>query len=288
MDEGGLSDRNVSERLAAIERQLDALRQLVTRAYEGTPAQAAQLHTRRREPAWERAYDDGPLVSVRIGTYRRGDLLFDRALRSVRAQTHAHWEAIVVCDGPEPDTAARIAALGDERIRCVQRPRNGPYPPDGIARWQAAGAHPFNEGAGLARGAWIAPLDDDDEWTDDHLEVLLAQARRTRAEVVYGQMRAVVAGEGETWFGTWPPQLGDFGFQAAIYHAGLGDWLYDVNSHLSGEPGDWNLARRMLEAGVRFDHVERCVGTYHVAAGTRGVEFWRARIAERGALPDTA
>ena len=277
--------QTIVERLAAVEQQFEALRQLVLRAYEGTPAMTARLLRRRREPDWQRAYEPDPLVTVRIGAYRGGDLLFDRALRSVRAQTYSGWEAIVVCDGPEPGTAARIAALGDKRIRCVQRPRNGPYPADKGRRWQVAGTYPFNEGAGLARGAWIAPIDQDDEWTEDHLAVLLGRAQEVRAELVYGQMRTQVAGEGQTWFGTWPPQMGDFGFQAAIYHAGLDDFNYDVNAHLAGEPGDWNLARRMAEAGVRFDFVERIVGTYHVEAHARGLEFWRARMAERGASP---
>ena len=278
----------LATRLAAIEQQLDGLRALVLRAYERTPALATRLLERRREPAWERAYHADPLVSVRIGAYRGGDRLFERALRSVRAQSYSRWEAIVVCDGPEPETAAHIEALGDARIRCVQRPRNGPYPAEEGSRWQVAGTHPFNEGAGLARGAWIAPIDQDDEWTDDHLAVLLARAQAVRAEVVYGQMYAQIADEGRTWFGTWPPQLGDFGFQSAIYHAGLTDFLYDANAHLAGEPGDWNLARRMVEAGVRFDHVERIVGTYHVDAGARGLPFWRARMAERGSEPDAS
>jgi len=275
-------------RLEAVERQLGELRQLVQRAYERTPAMTTRLLERRRDPAWERAYDPDPLVTVRIGAYRGGETLFDRALSSVRAQTYRHWEAIVVCDGPEPETAARIATLRDARIRCVQRPRNGPYPADDGMRWQVAGTHPFNEGAGLARGLWIAPIDQDDEWTGDHLEVLLARAQETRAELVYGQLRAQVADEGETWFGTWPPRMGDFGFQAAIYHAGLVDFLYDANAYLAGEPGDWNLARRMAEAGVRLDFVERVVGTYHVAPEARGLPFWRARMAERGAVPPGA
>lgn len=273
-------------RLAEIEAQLTQLRQLVLRAYEATPLFAARLLERRREPAWNRAYEPDPLVTVRIGAHRGGDLLFERALRSVRAQTHPHWEAIVVCDGPEPDTAARIAALGDAHIRCVQRPRNGPYPAEPHARWLVAGTHPFNEGAALAAGAWIAPLDQDDEWSEDHLAVLLARAVETRAEVVYGRMHAQVADAGRTWFGAWPPQPGDFAFQAGIVHGGLTDFLYDVNAHLAGEAGDWNLARRMLEAGVRFDFVERVVGTYHVAPGDPdALAWWRTRIAERGAEP---
>ncbi len=277
--EGGALDT----RLAALERQLAELRQLVARAYEGTPAAAARLQRLRQDARWQDPYGSDPLVTVRIGVHRGGDLLFARALRSVRAQTRVRWEAVVVCDGPEPETVERIAALGDTRIRCFERPRNGPYPDDPHARWLTIGTHPFNDAVGLARGAWIAPIDHDDEWTSDHLAVLLDRARERRAEVVYGRMRACVEDEGETWFGCWPPRLGDFGFQAAIYHAGLAGMLYDANAHLVGEPGDWNLARRMLEAGVRFDHLERIVGTYHVNARTpEALAWWRARIAERG------
>jgi glycosyltransferase involved in cell wall biosynthesis len=273
----------LAARLDAIERQLAALRALAVRAYERTPALATRLLERRREPGWQRAWEPDPPVTVRIGAYRGGEPLFERALRSVRAQTHPRWEAVVVCDGPEPETAARVAALGDPRIRCVQRPRNGPYPSDPRARWQVAGVHPFNEGAGLARGAWIAPIDQDDEWDDDHLAVLLARARKGRAELVYGRLRARVAGEGEASIGAWPPAEGDFGFQAAIYHADLVDFLYDANAHLAGEPADWNLARRMLEAGVRFDFLDRAVATYHVEPRDPDARaWWRARVAERG------
>ncbi|MDX6645633.1 MAG: hypothetical protein QOK40_1360, partial [Miltoncostaeaceae bacterium] len=234
--------------------------------------------------AWAEPYAEHPLVSVRIGAHRGGDILFERALSSVRAQSYANWEAIIVCDGPEPTTVARIVELGDTRVRCVERPRNGPYPEDGVMRWHVAGVHPFNEAVSMGRGSWIAPIDQDDEWTDDHLAVLLEAGQRTRAEVVYGAFRAVVAGEGETYFGRWPPSQGDFGFQAAIYHGGLIDFLYDANAHLVGEPADWNVARRMLEAGVRFDFVDRIVGTYHVEADARSIGWWRERLATRGSF----
>jgi glycosyltransferase involved in cell wall biosynthesis len=148
-----------------------------------------------------------------------------------------------------------------------------------------AGAHPFNEGFAFAKGAWIAPIDQDDEWTDDHLEVLLAAAKDTEAEVAYGIARAIVSLAGETYFGTWPPGLGDFGFQAAIHHSCLTAFLYDANAHLVGEPADWNLARRMLEAGVRFEFVERIVTTYYVEEHAPGIGWWRDRVNERGRFP---
>src|SRR5262249_25428521 len=137
----------------------------------------------------------------------------------------------------------------------------------------------------LARGAWIAPIDHDDEWTDDHLQVLITAARQTRAEVVYGVGRVIVAGDGETYFGSWPPALGDFGFQTAIHHASLTMFLYDANAHLADEPADWNVARRMLEAGVRFDFVEQIVTTYFVDSHAPALAWWQQRLNDRGRFP---
>ena len=113
---------------------------------------------------------------------------------------------------------------------------------------------------------------------------MLATAQRARAELVYGRMRVVLDDGSETWFGEWPPRLGDFGFQGAMYHAALKDFRYDVAAALVGEPGDWNLARRMWEAGVRFHFLPRAVGTYYVGPDGRNVPAWSHRMAERGAL----
>jgi glycosyltransferase involved in cell wall biosynthesis len=276
------------QRVAALEDRLGHIQALVIRAYEDTSGATVALLNARRHPSYANAYLPEPLVTVRIGTYAGDDVLFERALRSVRRQTYPNWEAIVVCDGQQASTAAHIASLRDPRIRCVQRPRNGPYPAERIARWQVAGVHPFNEAVALAQGSWIAPIDQDDEWSDDHLDVLLTAAQRTRAELAYGVARTVVANKDETYFGVWPPELGDFGFQASIYHAGLTTFLYDSNAHLIGEPADWNLARRMLEAGVRFEYVERIVATYYVHDKAPSVSWWRERVHARGAFRPVA
>lgn len=270
----------------AVEERIAGLRELSLRAYEETQRRTAELMRLRRDPAYAEAYGEQPLVSARIGVYRPGPELFERAIASIRAQTYSHWEAILVCDGPDEETAHRVAELGDERLRCVQRPRNGPYPEERAERWLVAGVHPFNQAVALARGAWIAPLDQDDRWSPDHLEVLLDAARRSRAEVLYGAARVVLGDGEETYFGAWPPRLGDFGFQAAIYHAGLADFTYDANAYLVGEPADWNLARRMLEAGVNFDFVERIVADYHPTPGQEPEwGFWRERRDRVGAFP---
>lgn len=273
---------DLARRLDALDEKIDRLQAIAVKAYEDTPRATADVYRARRDATYRAAYSADPLVSVRIGAYAGGDLLFERALSSVRGQSYPNWEAIVVCDGRDETTAARIASLADSRIKCVQRPRNGPYPEDSRMRWQVAGVHPFNQGAALAQGAWIAPIDQDDEWTEDHLEVLVAAGLRTEAEIAYGVGRVMLPDGNETYFGTWPPALGDFGFQTAIYHAHLATLLYDVNAYLFDEPADWNLARRMLEAGVRFEFVEKIVTTYHLKDEQAGAGWWQERFRQRG------
>jgi Methyltransferase domain/Glycosyl transferase family 2 len=275
----------VVQRVARLEHELAAVRALVARTYEAADGWPQRLEELRRRPEYEEAFIGAPLVSVRIGTYRGADTLCERALASVRRQTYPHWEAVVVGDGCEDDTGERIAALGDDRIHFSNRPRNGPYPEAPELRWLVAGTHSFNEAAARTRGRWIAPLDQDDEWDADHLSVLLGTAQRARAEVVYGRMRVEVEDGPETWFGEWPPRIGHFGFQGALYHADLKDFRYDVAAALVGEPGDWNLARRMWEAGVRFHFLPRAVGTYFVGRDARNIATWEQWAEERGALP---
>ena len=278
------SSEELARRLASAEARIERLDELLSRAYEDTPRAAAEVLRARRSAGYRDAFGPAPLITARIGAYLGGDLLFDRAIASVRAQTYPHWEAVVVCDGRDGETADRIAAIGDDRIRCLQRPRNGPYPEEREKRWLVAGTHPFNHAVALARGAWIAPLDQDDEWSPDHLQVLLDAARESGGEVVYGVSRVDLDDGSETWFGSWPPERGDFGFQTAMYHAALAPLLYDANSYLLDEPADWNLARRMLEAGVAFEFVERVVTTYHVDREHPGWPGWKAREEATGAF----
>ena len=90
-------------------------------------------------------------VSVVIPTLKRPALL-ERAIRSVLAQTYAHFEIIVVVDGPDDSTDTAAAMSMDPRIRVLRLPVNV-----GLAEAR-------NQGIRLAQGRWIALLDDDDEW----------------------------------------------------------------------------------------------------------------------------
>ena len=62
------------------------------------------------------------LVSIIIPTRDRGALLTE-TLESLRRQTYARWEALVMDDGSTDDTAARVAALAAEHARVRFLPR---------------------------------------------------------------------------------------------------------------------------------------------------------------------
>ena len=97
-----------------------------------------------------------PLVSVVMPMFNAA-LTVRRALDSVRAQTHAEWEAVCVDDASTDDTLARVAAVDDPRIRVIRLDASvGP----GAAR---------NVGIAAAKSALVAFLDADDEWLPDKL-----------------------------------------------------------------------------------------------------------------------
>lgn len=257
---------DIHARLDHLAQAVEKTHSLVEAAYGRIDDGPGKLARARASDDWRLAYEESePLVSVRIATKDRAELLVERALASVRRQTYSNWEAVVVGSACTDDTEARVAALGDPRIRFHNRPVDGPYPEHRTMRWFVAGSPSMNAAVEMARGRWIAPLDDDDEWDDDHLEVLLGAAREARAEFVYGRLRCRLRGavmEGKEG-GEWPPRSGEVNLGGAIYNAALREFRHDVNSWVLGEPHDWNLVRRMLEAGVRFRFVDRLVATYH-------------------------
>ena len=104
-----------------------------------------------------------PVISVVIPTRGRPQLV-RRAVNSARAQTERNIEIIVVIDGPDPDTCAELAGIADSRLVSVPLEQS------------VGGAEARNIGARMARGRWIALLDDDDEWLPDKLAAQLQGA----------------------------------------------------------------------------------------------------------------
>jgi glycosyltransferase involved in cell wall biosynthesis len=108
----------------------------------------------------------------------------------------------------------------------------------------------MNAALTLARGDWIAPLDDDDEFLPTHVEELLNAARSARAELVFS--KALMAGA-DDWqvVGDLPLREGHISHGSVLYSAGLRFFRYSDTCWRLAEPADWNLWKRMHRAGVR-------------------------------------
>lgn len=206
--------------------------------------------------------DAEPLISVLMPTYNRAELLRERSVASVLRQTYSHFEIVIVGDACTDHTETLLRDAGDPRIRFSNLPARGTYPEDPYHRWLVAGSAPANEALRIARGRWIAWLDDDDEFSADHLEVLLAACLERRWEFAYGVMEMEV--ESGTWrrVGSYPPECGRICNASVLYGAHLRFLRYDLNAWRLDEPNDWNLWKRMWGAGVRMGFVDRVVGRH--------------------------
>lgn len=271
VDSQTTEDLEVDLRLTWLERRLRDTQQLIGRVYEQLAEPQAALEAARSNYTYELAYGDRPLVSIRTAVYKAGDELFDRALASIRNQTYDNWEAILVGDGWDEGTSDKIAAIGDSRIKFYNLPYRGPYPSDPLDFWYVAGMAPANHAIELASGSWLAALDQDDEWQPNHLETLMQEARSSRAEIVYGKIRIhPVDGTPESVMGAWPPERGQIGWLAGLQHAGLKSFRLDPNCRFVSEPADWNLARRLWDAGAKFSFVDRELATSYFSPKSSG------------------
>ena len=66
--------------------------------------------------------------------------------------------------------------------------------------------------------------------------------------------------------GSWPPAHGSIVHPAVMYHRRVASLVYDVESWRVDEPADWNLWRRMRDAGARMGFVDRVVCRHYVEA----------------------
>jgi glycosyltransferase involved in cell wall biosynthesis len=218
----------------------------------------------------EHLYSDSsetPLVSVVIPTYNRGQLLAERTLPSVIAQTYQHFEVLVVGDQCTDNTGELIARIGDDRIRFVNLPERGNYPQDMLHLWQVAGAHPLNYAFQNVQGRWIAQLDDDEVFTPDHIEVLLHHAKAHNCEIVSGLEHREK--KPDQWYLRGYPQEPDYlNFRSKYIHARSAtlarSYLFSVFNmdmncwrHNVAVDRDWSW--RLYQAGVRTGFVDKTV-----------------------------
>ena len=116
------------------------------------------------------ALHTGPAISVILPSYNIPDHV-GAAIASLQRQTYADFEALVIDDGSDDDTAVRAEAAiaGDARFRLLRKPHGGLS----AAR---------NHGLAVACAPFIAFLDADDQFAPDFLHEHLREIEATGAD----------------------------------------------------------------------------------------------------------
>ena len=116
-----------------------------------------------------------PLISVVIPVYNGETTIID-TLTSVLKQTYANFEVIIVDDGSDHPVESFLQPLTDDkRIRVYRTERSNAN----IAR---------NVGIMESKGEYIAMLDADDCWVENHLNDCLLMLQETTADGLYGSL----------------------------------------------------------------------------------------------------
>jgi glycosyltransferase involved in cell wall biosynthesis len=128
-------------------------------------------------------------ISALIPTYNRRTFV-RRAIASILAQTVPVDEIIVVDDGSTDGTSEEIEREFGSQVRIVRQSNQG-----------VSGAR--RRAILESRGAWVAFLDSDDEWTPDRNSILLRAIEKVPAEVawIFGNSQRVTdQGDGSTLY----------------------------------------------------------------------------------------
>ena len=114
------------------------------------------------------------LISVIIPTYNEKGTL-ENTLKSVLNQTYTNFEVIIVDDGSDISPEPIVQRVADRRIALYRTDRGNAN----IAR---------NYGILKSTGKYIAMLDADDQWLENHLESCLALLKQSEADGLYGSL----------------------------------------------------------------------------------------------------
>ena len=122
-----------------------------------------------------------PAISI-IMNVQNGAATLREALQSALAQTFTDWELIVWDDCSTDDSASIARSFADNRIQYV-----GAVEKVSLARARQSAIQ-------LARGEWLAFLDQDDIWMPRKLEMQLTAAGPSSVGLIYGRTVAFTSG----------------------------------------------------------------------------------------------
>jgi glycosyltransferase involved in cell wall biosynthesis len=219
-----------------------------------------------------------PKIFIYTPTYNRGSILIERSVRTVLAQTYKNFVYFVVGDCCTDDTAALMNKISDPRIRFVNlSKRCRRYPPTAEHHWFAGPVVAANYALSHIDGkcSWIARIDDDDQWVEDHIESSLNFALEGNWEFVTSNTCAVRYGKqylepGEYLYGeyfrerlqdtsryVYNPRIG--ATSTLLYRTYLSYFRYNIDCWRGkhNRVNDVNLYHRLGTAGVRMGYLDK-------------------------------
>ena len=222
-------------------------------------------------------------------------MLVDRAVSSVLAQTYKNFELLIIGDHCTDNTEELLSKIDDQRIKFYNLPlRKRRYPDDVFIHWLTGPVVPANQALRLARGRWIARIDDDDIWTLDHIEELLRFAQSGGYEFVSANcieerynIRNIVGGAraGDPYYTRkknpvkgYNPKVG--GTSTWLYRSYLRFFKYNINCWRKSwnRVNDTDILTRMFSAGIRMGFLDKTL-TYVIPRPgelTIGADVYRA------------
>jgi len=213
--------------------------------------------------------------TVGIPTHNRRETVL-LAVASALEQTRQPARICVVADGCTDGTAEALAALGEDRVEVIERPKGRGY-----------GYEHRNEVLERAGDGAVAWLGDDDLWLPDHLQ-RAGELLDAGLAAIVNSMACLVREDGsllpfglhwrapsyrERFFGAENrTPAGAISHRADVARA-VGGWSTEVE-----RAGDWDLWQRIVRSGARSEMVLSPTMLFFQATGRE--QSWRDRVAQ--------
>jgi glycosyltransferase involved in cell wall biosynthesis len=225
---------------------------------------------------------DRPLVSAICGSFERPDMLAE-LIENLRQQTYRPLELCVAME-PSDDEA-----INEEYRALVEREQTADLIKslDLPIKFVELGRHwssflansisavPFQVAQWLASGDLLMWSADDERFTPDHVEKLVALLEKEQADFAYPLQGCYWRGaitRHVNWIGTQTPMYGQI--THALYSVNLLDYRgFEVNV---GSGTDWDQVKAWMKAGARWAFLEEKTMSHRVdKAGDTGARLTR-------------
>ena len=189
-----------------------------------------------------------PKITVIVSTFNRCKLL-KKTIESVLKQTMTDFELLIVDDDSIDDTEKVVKSFNDERINYVKLESNHGHD-----------AFPKNYGVKIAKGYYVAFLDDDDiYYKKESLKIMLSYLENTGADVAYGDYLNDDGKKTQVgWSVDFDPQaLARRNYISMSVTFAKREKVLEVggfNENLK-QFKDWNLWVRLQKNGASFVHI---------------------------------